>query len=105
MVGWSRRNAKERGYESYGRLIEWLDEWRDVPLDGDRRPGGGPAGLLDCQSVQKITVPFPPPFEVKVNHGRKIMLIKVSTDKTVSETAAALQAACRGQSLWRHAGS
>ena len=33
------------------------------------------------------------------------MLFKLSTDKSVSETAAALQAAVHSQSFWRYAGS
>ncbi len=47
MVGWSQYNKRSLGYESYGRMDEWLDGWRDVDLDGDRRTGGSTAGRHD----------------------------------------------------------
>ena len=47
-------------------------------MDRDRRTGGGSASRYDFQDVQKV---------------RKAMLVKIPTDKTVSEAAAALQVA------------
>ena len=63
---------------------------RDVDLGGDRRGGGGSAGRRDRQVVQEIIVRLEPAGEL---NERKPMLVKLSTDKTVSEAAAALQAA------------
>ena len=39
--------------ESYKRMDEWLDGRRDVVLDGDRRPRGGPARRRYQQAIQK----------------------------------------------------
>ena len=44
--------------EPYKRMDEWMGGRRDVDLDGDRRPGGGPAGRRDCEAVQEIDRPF-----------------------------------------------
>ena len=52
-VGWSQP-MKGIYDESYRWMDEWLDGRRDVVLDGDRRPGGGPAGRPYQQSVQEI---------------------------------------------------
>ena len=38
-------------------MDKWLDGRRDVGLDGDRHPGGGPAGRRDQQAVQEIILP------------------------------------------------
>ena len=62
----------------------------DVDLGGDRRSGSGPAGRRDWQAVQEIIARSRPAGEL---NERKSMLVKLSTGKTVSETAAALQAA------------
>ena len=43
---------KELNDESYRRMDEWLDGRRDVDLDSDRRPRGGPPGRSDYPAVQ-----------------------------------------------------
>jgi uncharacterized protein (DUF302 family) len=66
-----------------------------VALGGtDHRTGGGPARRRVEQTVQKIVLRFKtPPVKLRVQHEKIAMLIKLTSDKCVSETAAALHAA------------
>ena len=66
-----------------------MDGRRDVDLAGDRSSGGCPTGRRYHQPVQKIIQRT----KKTLNQENKPMLIKLSTNKTVSEAAAALQAA------------
>ncbi|MEO5798076.1 MAG: DUF302 domain-containing protein [Gemmatimonadales bacterium] len=79
--------------EPWRRMDGWMDGRRNVDVDGDRRTGGGCAGCRDNQSVHEIVLRSVPSRSVLFNQGGKHMLLKVTTDKTVNEAAAALQAA------------
>jgi hypothetical protein len=71
-------------------MDEWVDGRRHVDLGGYRHLGGGAAGRRDWQDFQKIIVSSERAGEL---NERKSMLVKLSTDKTVSATVAAVPTA------------